>query len=484
MRQPTIRRCLTLAFRRGILLLPGLLWALGLLPARATTELSPGREANLRRVEAVEQERRAAAAGADHLLVRRGLIADRKERRVLLDAEATGLDANGIVEFPVIAEHSAHDYEALFIAFAKPSDVREALAFIGIPPGRPVDFSRRIFWPKGERVVMTAGRPGETARPVEDFILDVRSPGKPTLPRRGFIHAGSVKVERDGQALLAADGDGPGSIVSSYNEPTTVLDMPRQAMQGEVYERFVANPATLLPKEAFVEIVLHPEERPPEHPQRVVDLVLSAASPPGITNLAGAVFRLSKAGDDAAEAPAVSLADALRGCRQILPDRDPYVTLDLDDSLSLRTATELARILATLDNEDGLRLEPPREGQLFYKAFLPQDAWRNRKDRPTQPCELRFTAGTGGAVAATLLRIEEIWNEKPDDWRPTLKLHETPLPGPDALPDALAATGVKLPVLLVFAPGGLKLGDVMPYLRTVEQTHPNQHVFLEPAEEP
>lgn len=447
------------------------------LTLRAEPEVSPERAANLQRVEAAWAQRQAAAS--EDRFVRRGVVADRKARTVVLDAEATGLEARGIVEFPIISENSAHDYEALFIAFAKPSDISAAIEFIGVPRGRPVQPAALAFWPKGERVRISVGLPDDPAVPIETLILDAAQENKP-LPTRGFIHSGSTWAEADGQRSFAADGDGPGALAASYNEPTTVLDMPRQAQQGEVYERFVANPETLFQKGAFVRIEIVPEPRPEAYPRRVTDLVLAARAPEGAPEIGAARLRLTEAGQGPDTAPELPLADALRACRAYLPDRDPYVTLDLDDSLSIQAAEDLARVLGALDNEDGLRLEPPKPGQLYYKAFLPQGAWRDRAERPTQPCELRFARGADGKGTATLVRIEEVWSEKPDNWRPDLKVQEVPVPGPDALPALLAASDYKQPVLLVFAPGSLTLGDVMPYLRAVQATHTSLHVFVEP----
>ncbi len=452
-------------------------------------DVDPARAANLRRVEALWRGRRVGHGSADDVLVRRGLMADRTERRVLLDVEATGLNAREIVEFAIISEHSGHDYEALFVAFAKPSDISAALEFIGVPRGRPVRTEALKFWPKGERVQLTV-IPRDGARvAVETLILDVRNDEQP-LPQLGFIHTGSIDVERDGERVFAADSEGPGSIASSYNEPTTVLDMPRQAQQSEVYERFIANPETLFPKGTLLKVELRPEDRPEEAPLRVVDRTLRVALPPGARGLPDATVQL----DAPAEAPdperVTTLAEAFERLRALRPLNDPYVTLDLDGSLTLQAAAALARAVGMLDNEDGLRIEPPRPGQLYYRAFLPREAWRDRAERPTQPCELRFQRTPSGELQAVLVHIEEIWDANPDHWRPELRPRERLLEGPGALSSALAETGVTVPVLLVFAPEDLTLGEVMPYLHPVLETHPHVHVFLdepspdEPADAP
>ncbi len=442
-------------------------------------ELEPGplRQTTLRRVDALWRGRRVAHGSAEDVMVRRGLIADRSDRTLLLDVEATGLGAREIVEFPIITEGSGHDYEALFVAFATPGDISAALEFIGVPRGRPVRPEALAFWPKGERVqIAVVGRDGARV-PLEELVLDVRNENRP-LPRLGFIHAGSIDIERDGETLFAADSEGPGSIASSYNEPTTVLDMPRQAQQGDVYERFVANPDTLFERGALLQLEARPEDRPADAPPRVQERTLRVTLPGGADGLKNAVARLAAPGETPETAVPTGLTGALEALRALRPLHDPYVTLDLDDSLTVLAATELARAVALLDNEDGLRIEPPPPGQLHYRAFLPRDAWRDRSARPTQPCELHFRRAASGALEVTLARIEEIWDEQPDHWRPTLKVHEQPVEAPGDMPARLAATGVRLPVLLVFAPEELRLGELMAYLRPVLDSHPTIHVFL------
>ena len=432
--------------------------------------------ANLKRVEELLKQRQEKTA--PHEFVRRGVLADRQKRSVRVDAEATGLKEKEIAEFAIITEHSSHDYEGLVSSFAKPSDIVAAVEFIGMPRGRPLTATKMARWPKGERVRVSVELPDGTRRPIEEFIIDLQMDGR-TLPVEGFIFAGAAWEERDGKQHCLTDDMGPGSILSMYNEPTTVFDVPRLAEQGEVYERYLANPAALLEKEQMVTLWITPEPRPAEHPKRVVDLTLSIASPTGAPEIAATQFRLAEAGQSADTAPAQTLLEVLKSCRSYLPERDPYVTLDWNDSVSLQAAVDLCAVLQTLDNAAGIRIEPPKAGQLYYRAFVPRADWRDRAMRMTQPCELRFTKAADGKVATTLVRIEENWDNNPENLRPDLKVHETAVASLEEFPEALAAQKVEWPVLLVFAPGDLSLEAIMPYLRSVQTTHPNIYVFLE-----
>jgi len=229
-----------------------------------------------------------------------------------------------------------------------------------------------------------------------------------------------------------------------------------------------------------VTLELTPEERPPEFPLRVIDLTLEVSAPDQSLEIGTSRFRLIEAGADPAKVEPAALADVIKSMSETYrPQRDPYVTIDLNDNLALQAVTDLARLLDKIDNEFAVRIEAPRKGQLYYRAFTPREDWRARVDRPTQPCELRFTRGEDDKLSTSLVRIEEIWTENPDNLRPDLKIHEQPVPSPAELPALLAATKVEMPVLLVFAPGNARLGDVMPYLRLIQETHPNIHVFVE-----
>ena len=82
-------------------------------------------------------EHRKAYEGNSDVLVLPGLVADRKERKVDILVEATGLAGGAVAEFLLVDQSSSHGYEALLWSFAKPSDVHAALLFIGLRPGAP-----------------------------------------------------------------------------------------------------------------------------------------------------------------------------------------------------------------------------------------------------------------------------------------------------------------------------------------------------------
>lgn len=385
--------------------------------------------------------------------VARGVLADKAARTVTLDAFTTGVGPGDVAEFFLITENSGHGYEALLTTFAKADDVCKAIEFIGVPRGRGVDYDRYVFWPKGERVLATARIADAAPVPLASLMTD-RQTGGPVEPT-GFIYTGD---RRDTAGAFIGDSSGPGSVISSYNEPITVLDIPRLALQHEVYENFVVGPAFPTNADLRVEIVLSPEPRPADAPRRVLDVALAFT-----TN--------GVAVGDAAPAPLAEALATLQASTQAA--RDVYAAATWSVDLPVAQLRDACRVLKILDAEGGVRLEPPAPGDPYYKAFVPNEAWRDRAQRPTQPCELRVDA----QGKATLVVIEEIWKDGEID--PELKLSEIVGVEAAALPALLAEKKPDLAVLLVFAPGAMRYGDLKPYLSAVLATHPNLYVFVD-----
>lgn len=421
-------------------------------------------------VEAELAQREKAHAGDATKWVRRGVMADREKRWVEVTVEATGIAPKAIVEFFVIGEKSGHDYEALLVSYATARDVGEALQFLGMKPGRNALASALSLWPRGERVMGTLVLPDGTERALESLVLDREAEGEgATLPVTGFVYCGSFE-SRLNPGEFAADVDGPCSLLSTYNEGTTLLDVPRLASQNAVYERFQANPDPAMTKGALLRIRLSPEERTEEQGPRVVDRTLAIREE--------GELRFDITGGAAPELGLDSGA-MLASLRALSAEHDAYVTLDWKDSVTCRVATSLAGMLSVLDVEGGIRVEAPLKGQLYYRAFLPQEVWRDRTKRPTQPCELRLVRLADGALQATLVSLKEVWPEESESLAPQIESKEVPVPSVEAFAGLVAAEENPIAALLVFVPGDVTLGEVMPYIRQVQEEKSNVFIFVE-----
>ena len=437
--------------------------------AEPAAETEPGRPSTEEEAREIEQARIAAAfpaAKAEHADTNRwfvapGVLADREERTVRVDALTTGLRPGGIAEFLLICFPSRHEYESVFETAAFAADIARAFEFLGIPPGRTVDYPAFRFWPAGELVHVGASVAGAPEVPAEGLLME-SSTKEPRTPE-GFLWLGGEWTE--GGVSNAVDFSGPGSILPSYNERISLFDVPRRARQNEVYQSCLAG--TNAPERAWdpVVLVFRPEERPAEFPRRVRDVAV----------------RVSADGFSVDGADPVPPAEAIKALRAFRAERaqDAYVSFSWDDAMTIADLRAVAQLLLMVDKEEtGIRVDRPPEGFPFYQAFLPQDAWRDRAARFAQPCELRFARGEDGAASATLVSIAEIW--KDDSLKPDLDAKEFPVAGPDDFRAKLAEKApADMKALLVFVPGDLSYGELRPYLDAVRATHPLVQIFVD-----
>ena len=153
------------------------------------------------------------------------------------------------------------------------------------------------------------------------------------------------------------------------------------------------------------------------------------------------------------------------------------MTLEFDPATTLASATLFARALDRVDGENGVRVEAPVEGQPYYRAFLPDEGWRERAARASQPWELHMAKDEAGAWRATATFIAEDWSD-PDSLDPRLQPQDFPLADwPALLEKTKELKG--LPVMFVFAPGEMPLSAVLPAVGLLSDPRFSFHFFLE-----
>ena len=424
------------------------------------------------RVDALYEAWKKEYDGKEDLFVRRGLKADREAQQIELLADASGLPPRDPLEFVIISERSGHDYEALAVSYARPSDLHEALEFIGMEAGAPMDPSALRFFPKGERVVIhfswTDEDGAEQERRAEELIMDART--ESALPKEGFVFVGSQRIEEDGEQVYAADAYGPQAIVSIYNEPTTVLDVPRAVAQRDVYGLLHPYPERQAPYGALLRIRLEPEFT--DGRQRVADVTLDIRSGPP-----DAPVRLTLS--DAEDVPLhdePALHEVLAALNRISEqEQTPFVALRIDEDIPLNELRDLFELLRRFQQKGELQMEPPQPGDLFYRAFLPVEAHRDRANRPSQALELHLDR-TDDGLTGRVVEIEDQRRRREDPFDPDITEHKAETP--EALEAVLDTIQHRLPVLLVFAPADLSYGAVMEWVRPVLDSHPMIHLFL------
>jgi hypothetical protein len=226
-----------------------------------------------------------------------------------------------------------------------------------------------------------------------------------------------LEQARDGNRY-GADVFEPNSIISIYNEPSTVLDVPRQASKKQVYGTQVVGEDGVLPAEKIMQLVIEPEYR--DGKLRVKDCSLDIGVGPD--GKAASLGEMRFALKDVATAQVCNKDMGLNGALEVVSGlttngHDVYAVMTFDNRLTLRLVRDACRLVSGVETEKGIRVEPPPAGQLYYRAFLPDETMRVRANRVNgQPWELRLTK-TGTSVSGTVTRIEEVWPDegaKPD----------------------------------------------------------------------
>ncbi len=450
-----------------------------------------GHEDNRERVAQIHQDELRKFAGDTHRLVLPGLVADRRTRRVEVRVERSAVAANAPCEFLVVNESSDHGYEALLIAFARPSDLHAALRFIGTEPGQSFHPPTHRFWAKGERFLLSILSTNTAPIRVENLLIDRRTDA--ALPPDGFLFTGSRRIpapDNPSRADYAADTFQPMAIASLFSTPYAVFEVPRSVSKETVHRNTTVNPEFPIAEGALLTLAIEPAL--PPGATRVQDLVLQvdAASrtenPPRSKVEALADLRVQLRDGTTVLNPDGSLVSVVGSIAAL--DRQkhaPFLTLQWSPDICLASAQSLAEILASLDREQGIRIEPPRFGDPYYRAFTPDRQLLDRTERLVHPLELALQQ-KAGQISGRLVMVDSIWKEGAS--RSELRFLECPLQGPADLRREIAAdqersrSAGRRPrpnVLLAFASSDLTMGQLTAFLEPVLTNHTAIHLFLD-----
>ncbi len=423
--------------------------------------------------------------GDTNILVLPGLIADRQNQRVEVTIENTRLAPGTPCEFTVIAEASEHAYEASLISFAKPSAVHEAMKFIGRKPGQTRDPTAMRFWARGETFILSLVKSNASPVRLEKMFVDRRT--DKTLREEGFRFTGSRRVPavKDPQKdAYAADEYQPMAIVSLFNTPDSVFEVPYAAEQSEVYQNTISNPETALTEGELMTLRIEPPANDAARPVKDLDLEVRARPEPGtnaangLQQLKNMVFQLKDASVALNEKTTVSAM--LEAITKLDRDKtDYYLTVHFGGDVTLGGAQAVAKILTIIDCDRGVRVNPPEDRQLFYRAFTPNRELLDRASRPYHPWELALTE-KNGVVSGKLLRVDATWKQGAS--AAELEYAETPIANPKALVAVLNAKvdfARRPPILMVYAPGTLTYAQLAKYLEPLWPAYKVIHVYVD-----
>ncbi len=358
-----------------------------------------------------------------------GVVADKAARSVRFLVEATGIGADETVEFFAIGPLSDRAYESMFVTVASPAAIASALEAVGVPRGIPADPLMARFWPQGEKLTLKIQPWGGDAkqRPaggLTAFLKDVR-PEEGEILKDPIAYAGGSRAA-DG-ALVAATNI-PCAVFALYNHAPSLLQLDGMMDQSGSYGRFVT-----LAK--YREGALFEVTATWDGQRKVKDVELKLSA------------------DNAGEAMKMLKADAEKF--------DVHARLAFDSTVTLERAIAMSRAFALLDGQ-GVKMSGRGEGQFFFRAFLPEEKWRDRATRIFQPFEVHVAADG----SKSFVFVEEDWSGEGLD--PVLKPKTTPFKDWNELPGLIAKTGEqgsKITVLFVYAPKNARVVDLAPVVK-------------------
>ena len=383
-----------------------------------------------------------------------GVVADPAAHAVRFLVEATGLGPADTAEFFAIGPLSDRAYESLFVTVASPAAIADAIERAGVPRGVPPDIAGARLWPCGEKLALTAtpvslNEPGGSrsgaavtnapALAFADLLADTAEKSEGAILRAPVVYTGGA---RDALGAVVAATNIPCAVFALYSHGPSLLQLNGQFDQSTAYGRFRA-------KE--------------EHP-------------------VGALFELTLSWDGRTtvlrrdvELTVPTLKEKLSALRADAAAHDLFVRLSFGAGTTVGEAAEIAEALSLVDGK-GLKMDGPLPGRFFFRAFLPDPAWRARPGRLFQPFEVHVAADG----AKKFVFVDEDWSG--EGLVPVLKPRETPFAEWAELPKLIEQTGergAKINVLFLFAPKATPVSALTPVVSAAGDRIATFYVFGE-----
>ena len=345
-------------------------------------------------------------------------------RSVTFTATATGIDTSTPVEFVFAGKGSDRAYEALFELDEDVAAFARRIESAGIPRGRPLDAAACRLWPSGVPL---------TLEPALDKLVASRRDGTP-VPLEPFVYTGGKRAP-DGSPDAATNM--PLAVFATYDVPQALILFDGAFPQGQVYGRYT--PVETLEKGTRRTFTLSWDG---ETVPRRLDVTFR----PGES--VRALCELKK--------------ESEKGPVEVLAHFAPELTV--------AEAVPAAQALSLVDSP---RVKVNGRDRLFYRAFLPLEKWRDRRERLVQPLEVRFAAD--GSVTVT--EIDEDWNVAGDD--PKLTPHEHAMKSVAEAAAFATASRNRSDTILLYAPAGTPLSRLYGFYDAVKRPVTNWYVYAE-----
>lgn len=363
----------------------------------------------------------AASAGADTAPV----SYDAAKHSVTFSLVSTDCGMDAQLEFLFVGPTSDRDYESMFVTEASVKEIAEAFDKAGFPKGVALDTASCRFWPVGNAVEM---EPCFT-----NLVREMR--GEP-LP--AVIYTGGV---RDAAGEPEAHTNMPSAIFALYNCGQSLITLNDTLEQSVTYGRF--QPAVKIPKGEKRSVTFTWKGNvDTEH----VDLRLE---PGKLSDVVGLLKAKSAA-------------------------KELDVRTDFAPELTVREASQYAQTFALLDSTR-IKMNGFTEGQLFFRAYMPMEKWRDRKERLAQPPEVHIKSD--GTVLVN--EILEDWSGGEEVLEPKLSVKEHPCADVAAAAKLAGKLGERTQTVLVFTSADTRLATLYAFKKGMETSLLNWYVFTE-----
>ena len=403
-------------------------------------------------------------------LVLPGLVADKANHKITIDGEVTELASGEPSELYVIYDKSSHGYEALAYSFARPADIMKALEFLGMKPGQAIDSVNRVLWPKGERVLVSFVIDQKKSKeiPMKDFVI-YKKTGKNPPNRLSQVFTGSVMMDAldaSNKKVLMADAMDPYGIATSYTESGSIMTTPDNVTKGRAYGTVTSGPL-LPPKGTPITLVLRPEYIDGKQRMQYYDLNVA-------TNGLGIIVYNLKQNNK--KFNSLTLDDFLKQMiNSVDSGHDPFVNVDFNKNLAIGTIKQVAGLIQEIESVKGIRVDEPNTDEPFFKTFLPNEQFRNRQKRYSQPCEL-WLSETNNMVSAEIIKPTATYLENQIEPRISIKkLSFENINEYKKILDENSDSEVK--VLLIFAPKDMQYSKVYKYIKPIIKDYPTIYIF-------
>ena len=329
-------------------------------------------------------------------------IVDAARHSVTFNVKTTGLREVDKVEFLFVGPDSDNDYEALFETEDSIADLVSALDRAGIPRGRDFDSRNCRFWPVGEFLAIEPA--------LTNFMKNVDNAPFPSI-----VYSGG---RRDSSGVPEAHTNSPCAFFALYNCPQSILQFDASLDQSPTYGRFVPTCDTK------------------EGERHTFTLTWNG--------------RTSVKPFDLKVEPG-TFGERLRALKDGSFDSELDVLPDFSKDLSLKEAVVAATAMTMIDSSR-VKMNGFKDGQFFYRAFVPMEKWRDRKERLAQPPEIHFS--TNGTFVVTEI-IEDWSDEKSID--PKLIVKDHPASSPEEAARIAKPIAEKTYTAFFYAPEDTKL---------------------------